>query len=223
MDQAGERWRTVDEYLVATIIDEDDALRSARLGGPDAGLPAIEVSPNLGALLGLLARLSGARTILEIGTLGGYSTIWLARAAGAGGRVTTLELDPAHAAHASRNLQRAGVADRVDIVEGRALDSLEKLIAVGAGPFDLVFIDADKENIPGYVTASLKLTRPGSVIVVDNVVRGGGVADPDSPDPANQGVRRFLEMVAEDPRLDGTALQTVGAKGWDGFAVALVR
>ena len=215
-----DQWRAVDDYFVSTLVDEDDALAQARSDSRDAGLPDHEVAPNQGALLSLLARLSGARRVLEIGTLGGYSTIWLARAAG---HVTTLEVDPACAKVALANLDRAGVADRVTLVVAPAADSLAALIEQGAEPYDLVFIDADKPNNPRYLAAALRLTRPGSLIVADNVVRDGAVADPDSADDRVRGVRAFLDMVAADPRLEATALQTVGSKGWDGFALALVR
>ncbi|HYN96807.1 MAG TPA: O-methyltransferase [Pilimelia sp.] len=220
MYESLDHWRAVDDYFVAALVDEDAALVHARRSGRDAGLPAHEVAPNQGALLSLLARLGGARRILEIGTLGGYSTIWLARAAA---HVTTLEVDPGYAELARRNLDRAGVGDRVDVIVGAAVDSLADLIARRVDPYDLVFIDADKPSNPRYLEASLRLTRPGSVIVADNVVRGGAVVDPHSADERVQGVRRFLELVGTDPRLDATALQTVGSKGWDGFAVALVR
>ncbi|MBP2703851.1 O-methyltransferase [Microbispora sp. RL4-1S] len=218
--ESSERWRAVDEYLTTTLIGEDAGLVRARRECRLAGLPDHEVAPNQGALLSLLARMRGARRVLEIGTLGGYSTIWLARAAQ---HVTTLEIDPEYARLALLNLERAGVADRVDVLVGPAADSLAGLVAAGAEPYDLVFIDADKPNNPRYLEASLLLTRPGSLIVADNIVRDGAVVDPASADERVQGVRRFLELLGSDPRLDVTALQTVGAKGWDGFAVALVR
>ncbi|GAA3017589.1 O-methyltransferase [Streptosporangium longisporum] len=220
MYESTEQWRAVDDYFVATLVGEDAALAQARRSSRDAGLPDHEVAPNQGALLSLLARMCRARRILEIGTLGGYSTIWFARAAE---HVTTLEVDPGYAKLARRNLEHAGVADRVDVIVGAATDSLDELIARRAEPYDLVFIDADKPNNPRYLEASLRLTRPGSVIVADNVVRDGAVTDPGSTDERVRGVRRFLEQVAADPRLDATALQTVGSKGWDGFALALVR
>jgi predicted O-methyltransferase YrrM len=223
MYESLEQWREVDEYFVATLVGEDHALAQARTDSHAAGLPTGEVAPNQGALLSLLARMSGTRRALEIGTLGGYSTIWLGRAVGADGHVTSLEIDPDRAAVARRNVDRAGLGDRVDIVVGPAADSLRDLIERGAEPFDLVFIDADKPNNPRYLEASLALTQPGSVIVADNVVRNGAVVDPASPDANVQGVRRFIELVRQHPRLDATALQTVGSKGWDGFALILVR
>jgi predicted O-methyltransferase YrrM len=206
----------VDAYFAGALVDEDDALRHARLDSAASSMPKAEVSPNQGALLGLLARMCGARRILEIGTLTGYSAIWLART---GARVTTLEVDPGNAALARANIDRAGLADRVDLVLGKAIDSLAGL----TGPYDFVFIDADKQSSPAYLEACLRLTRPGSVLVLDNVVRGGAVIDPDSTDGRVRGVRRFVEMVSDDPRLDATAVQTVGAKGWDGFLLAVVR
>jgi len=217
---SAQRWREVDDYFTATLVGEDAALAQARAGSRAAGLPPFEVAPNQGALLGLLARMCGARRVLEIGTAAGYSTIWLARAVA---HVTTLEVDPGHADLAWRNLARAGVADRVDVVVGPAVDSLAGLVARGVAPYDLVFVDADKPNNPRYLQAALQLTRPGSVIVADNVVRDGAVADADSTDDRVQGVRRFLELVGAHPGLDATAVQTVGSKGWDGFALVLVR
>jgi predicted O-methyltransferase YrrM len=217
---AQEQWRAVDRYFAETLIDEDEALVAARLAGAASTMPKAEVAPNQGALLGLLARLCGARRVLEIGTLAGYSTIWLARAAD---HVTTLEFDAGNAELAGRGLAAAGVAERVDLILGRAVDSLRELIARGVDPYDMVFIDADKPSNPEYLTAALRLTRPGSLIVADNVVRDGAVADPDSTDERVRGVRRFLRMLRDDPRLDATALQTVGVKGWDGFALAVVR
>jgi predicted O-methyltransferase YrrM len=180
------------------------------------------VSPVQGALLELLARLCGARAILEIGTLGGYSTIWLARALPPGGRLVTLEAQEKHAAVARANFERAGVAGAVDLRVGRAADSLPKLAAEGAGPFDFVFIDADKAGTPEYFTWALRLSRRGTVIVVDNVVRGGAVTDTASDDPSVLGIRRFNELVAAEPRVAATAIQTVGSKGYDGFAMAVV-
>jgi predicted O-methyltransferase YrrM len=206
----------VDAYFAGALVDEDDALRHARLDSAASSMPKAEVSPNQGALLGLLARMCGARRILEIGTLTGYSAIWLART---GAQVTTLEVDPGNAALARANIDRAGLADRVDLVLGKAIDSLAGL----TGPYDFVFIDADKQSSPAYLAACLPLTRPGSVLVLDNVVRGGAVIDPDSTDGRVRGVRRFVGMVRDDPRLDATAVQTVGSKGWDGFLLAMVR
>jgi predicted O-methyltransferase YrrM len=215
---ADSTWTDVDDYLSATLIGDDKALSDALSANHAAGLPAIDVSPAQGKFLSVLARALGAKRVLEIGTLGGYSTIWLARAVGPEGRVTTLEYDPHHAEVARANLDRAGVGERVDIRVGAALDSLPDI----DGPFDLFFIDADKENNANYVDAALARSRPGSLIIVDNVVRRGGVADADSSDPAILGTRAALELLANHPRLDGSALQTVGAKGWDGVAFALV-
>jgi predicted O-methyltransferase YrrM len=223
MDDMEQSWRDVDSYLVAELVAEDDALVAARASAREHGLPPIEVAPNQGAFLAFLAQATGARRVLELGTLAGYSTIWLARGAGQGGRVTTVELDPRHAEVARANLERAGVADRVDVEVGPALDVVGRLADAGGEPYDLVFLDADKANMPHYLELALRLTRPGSVIVGDNVVRAGRVADPDSADPSVRGVRAFLHAIGTDPRLDGTALQTVGSKGWDGFAVARVR
>ncbi|MEY4512463.1 MAG: hypothetical protein RLZZ450_4585 [Pseudomonadota bacterium] len=186
------------------------------------GLPAINVAPNQGKLLQLFARIRGARSILEIGTLGGYSSIWLARALPAGGRLVTLEYDPKHAEVARTNIANAGLAGSVEVRVGKALDTLPQLEKEDRGPFDLVFIDADKENIPAYFTWALRLTKPGSIIIVDNVVRKGAVIDADSKDVNIQGVRRFNELVSREPRVSATAVQTVGSKGYDGFALLLV-
>jgi predicted O-methyltransferase YrrM len=208
-------WTTVDRYLADTLITEDQALRDARLATAGSSMPSAEVTPAQGALLALIARISGARTVLEIGTLTGYSTIWLARAAE---HVTTLELDPGNAELAHRHLTAAGVADRVDLRVGPAAATLATL----TGSYDLVFIDADKPSNPSYLREALRLSHPGTIIFADNVVRDGAVTDPHSADPRVQGVRRFFEMVAADPRLEATALQTVGSKGWDGFAMIRV-
>ncbi|WEO93553.1 O-methyltransferase [Streptomyces sp. FXJ1.172] len=215
-------WTAVDDYFNGLLVPEDDALLSAAGDGDSAGLPPIQVAPNQGKLLNLLARIRGARRILEIGTLGGYSTIWLARALPDDGRLVTLESDPHYAAVAAANIARAGLDHVVDIRVGRAQDSLPLLAAEEAGPFDLVFIDADKPANPEYLKWSLELTRPGSVIVGDNVVRDGAVTDAASDDPRVQGVRRFTELIAEHPKLAATTLQTVGSKGYDGFTLALV-
>jgi predicted O-methyltransferase YrrM len=187
-----------------------------------AGLPAASVAPNQGKLLHLFALMSGARTILEIGTLGGYSTIWLARALPGDGRLVTLEADPRHAEVAAANIAHAGLADKVEIRVGWAQGTLPELAAAGEGPFDLVFIDADKPSNPDYFRWALELTRPGSVIVVDNVIRNGAVADAGSDDPNVQGVRRMNELIGAEPRVTATAVQTVGEKGYDGFAVMVV-
>ncbi|MFB9375592.1 O-methyltransferase [Kineococcus gynurae] len=227
-DGAGpETWAEVDDYLTATLLPEDEVLELALDENAAAGLPAIDVSPLQGALLGMLARLVGARTVLEIGTLGGYSTIHLARALPADGRVVTCEYEPRHAEVAARNLAAAGMAGRVEIRVGAALDTLPGLREdVSAGrrpPFDLVFVDADKQNNVNYLTWALELTRPGSLIVVDNVVRAGRVLDESGTDPVVVGSRGVLEAMGAEDRLEVTALQMVGAKGWDGFALARVR
>ncbi|GAA1649851.1 O-methyltransferase [Mycolicibacterium murale] len=209
----------VDEMLNRTVLAEDPVLDAALADSAAAGLPPIEVSPQSAQLLGLLVRIAGARRVLEIGTLGGYSTICLARAVGPGGSVTTLEYEPRHADVARRNLERAGVADRVQILVGAALDTLPTV----SGEFDLVFIDADKENNVAYVQAAVELGRPGTVIVLDNIIRDGRVLSPADDDLQARAVRDTLEMMGRHPRLDTAAIQTVGIKGWDGFAVALVR
>lgn len=209
----------VDAWFAEHLHLEDDTLRAARERAGGAGLPDIAVAPAQGAFLATLARLAGARRVLEVGTLGGYSTIWLARAVGARGLVTTLEIDPHHAEVARSCVDQAGVGDRVEIVLGPALETLPTV----AGPLDLVFVDADKENNAGYVRAALPLCRAGALVVVDNVVRGGRVADPGDDSPTVRGVREVVELVAADPRLEGaTALQVVDRKGWDGVLLATV-
>ncbi|WP_405527486.1 O-methyltransferase [Streptomyces avidinii] len=213
-------WTAVDDYFDGLLVEEDEALVAATADAEAAGLPAHQVAPNQGKLLNLLARIRGARRILEIGTLGGYSTIWLARALPAGGRLVTLEVDERCADVAAANLTRAGLDTVVEIRRGRAVDLLPGL--AGEAPFDLVFIDADKPSNPEYLRWAIELTRPGSVIIGDNVVRDGAVIDADSSDPRVQGVRRFTELIAEHPRLTATALQTVGGKGYDGLVLALV-
>jgi predicted O-methyltransferase YrrM len=215
-------WTSVDRYITDTVVPGDPALKAALEASTTAGLPEIQVAPNQGKLLHMLARVQGARAILEIGTLGGYSTIWLGRALPQGGRLITLEADPKHAEVARANIARAGLSGVVDLRLGLALDTLPKIAAEGRGPFDLVFIDADKVNIPDYFTWALRLTRPGSLILVDNVVRGGAVIEPKSEDVSVQGVRKFFAMVAAEPRVTATALQTVGSKGYDGIAILLV-
>lgn len=217
-----EQWAAVDRYIADLFAPDDPALQAALEASAAAGLPPIQVAPNQGKLLQILARLQGARRILEIGTLGGYSTIWLARALPADGRLITLELDPKHAEVARGNIARAGLDRVVDLRLGRALDLLPRIAAEGMGPFDLIFIDADRPNNPDYFAWALKLSRRGSLIVIDNVVRGGMVADAASGDPAIQGVRRMNAMIAAEPRVSATAVQTVGGKGYDGFAIALV-
>ncbi|EJO60987.1 O-methyltransferase [Burkholderia multivorans] len=220
MDQ--DQWNRVDAYFSATLVPSDDVLDAALAASEAAGLPAINVAPNQGKLLQLLATIRGARRILEVGTLGGYSTIWLARALPPGGRLVTLELNPAHAAVATQNIARAGFADVVSVVVGSAKDSLARLIAGGEAPFDFIFIDADKDNNRAYLDAALKLSRPGTVIVVDNVVRRGRVADPDNRDPDVVGVREGFARIVAEPKLTTTAVQTVGQKGWDGFSISIV-
>jgi len=217
------RWREVDDYFAATIVAADRALGEALAANAAAGLPSIDVSAPQGKLLHLLAKMSGARRALEIGTLGGYSTIWLASALPEDGRLITLEWSARHAEVARHNVDRAGLGGRVEIRQGAALETLPKIEAEGLGPFDFVFIDADKENNPAYLEWALRLSRPGTAIVVDNVVRGGEVADARSRDPDVVGIRRMFDLIAREPRLSATAIQTVGAKGWDGFALALVR
>jgi predicted O-methyltransferase YrrM len=217
-----ELWTSVDRYISGLLVPSDPVLDAALESSAAAGLPAINVAPNQGKLLHLLVRIHGARSVLEIGTLGGYSTIWLARALPSGGKVVTLEADLKHAAVARANLARADLAGVVDVRLGRALDTLPQIAREGLGPFDFFFIDADKANIPHYFKWALDLSRPGSVIVVDNVVRGGAVLDASSSDANVQGVRRFNELVAAERRVSATAIQTVGSKGYDGFAIAVV-
>jgi predicted O-methyltransferase YrrM len=217
-----EQWAAVDHYLEDRLALSDSALSAALEDSQAAGLPAISVTPNQGKFLHLVARLHGARTILEIGTLGGYSTIWLARALPAGGHLITLEASAKNAAVARANFMRAGVADLVDLRLGPALELLPQLAAEKAKPFDLIFIDADKPSTPEYFTWALKLSRLGSLIVVDNVIRDGAIADAESADPGIIGMRRFFDLVAKEKRVSATALQTVGSKGYDGFSLALV-
>lgn len=220
---SSERWADVDRYLTDAFIGPDPHLAAALADSTAAGLPEIHVSAPQGKLLHLLARMHGARKVLELGTLAGYSTIWLARAIPGDGSVITLESDPHHAAVAQKNLQRAGVGGKVQIRIGPALQTLPKLAAEGHAPFDFIFIDADKPSTPDYFAWALKLSRVGSVIVVDNVVRDGNVTDASSSDPAVQGIRRFIQEAGKDPRVTLTAIQTVGAKGYDGFALAIVQ
>jgi predicted O-methyltransferase YrrM len=218
-----ELWTNVDHYLVENLIPADPALEKALESNKTAGLPTIDVAPNQGKLLHLLARMQGARRILEIGTLGGYSTIWLARALLSDGKLITLEVEPKHAEVARANIERAGLSSIVQLRLGPALESLAQLHNEGTKPFDLIFIDADKQNIPAYLEWSLRLSRPGTVIITDNVIREGAVINAEDPDPRVKGVRRLFEMLATDPRLDATALQTVGTKGYDGFTLAIVK
>jgi predicted O-methyltransferase YrrM len=218
-----ERWDAVDEYVEQRLIGEDAALQAALDASVRAGLPQIAVTPAQGKLLHLLVRVHRASSVLELGTLGGYSTIWLARALPPDGRLVTLEVDERYARVAQESIERAGVGERVELRVGPALDSLRDLVAQGGEPFDLVFIDADKRSTPEYFTESMKLTRPGGVIVVDNVVRGGALADAEAEDPGAQGMRRFHELLANEPRVSATTIQTVGAKGYDGFTFVLVE
>jgi predicted O-methyltransferase YrrM len=219
---AEDQWTEVDQYFSESLLLSDSALESALEESAAAGLPAISVSPNQGKLLQMLAQIVGARAILEIGTLGGYSTIWLARGLRAGGRLITLEVDAKHADVARLNVSRARLQNVVEVRIGNALEILPQLSAERLGPFDLIFIDADKPNIPIYFEWALKLSRPGTLIIVDNVVRGGAVTDANSSDPSVQGVRRFVELLGAQSGASGTAIQTVGIKGYDGFAVVLV-
>jgi predicted O-methyltransferase YrrM len=216
-------WAAVDNYIADMLLDEDSQLADTLATNAAAGLPAIDVSPAQGKFLHLLAKAVAAQRILEVGTLGGYSTIWLARALAADGRLITLEIDPHHAEVARANLDRAGVGDRVEVRVGAALDTLAALASEKGPAFDLVFIDADKQNNAKYVRAAIDLARPGALIVVDNVIREGRVLDAQSEDSAIQGTRRLFDMLAEEPRLDSTAIQTVGLKKWDGFVIAVVK
>jgi len=215
-------WTTVDHYLEGLLSAPDRGLAAAPAARDAAGLPAIQVSPLQGKQLMLLAKAQGARRILEVGTLGGYSAIWLARALPSDGTLITLELDPGHADVARSNLARAGLAAVSEVRVGPADASLATLVADGAEPFDFVFIDADKPGYSAYLRLVRQLVRPGSILVADNVVRQGGVADPSSSDPAVEGVQRFMELVAADPGLEATVVQTVGSKGYDGFLLAVV-
>jgi predicted O-methyltransferase YrrM len=215
-------WTAVDRYISDLLVGADPALDGALAASAAAGLPAIAVAPPQGKLLMILARAMGARTILEIGTLGGYSTIWLARALPPGGTLVTLELDPKHAAVARENLARAALGHVVELRLGPASESLRGLLAEGRGPFDFIFIDADKPGYPEYFTLALQLSAPGTLIVADNVVREGAVADPASSDANVQAVRRYNALLAAEPKVTATVLQTVGGKGYDGFAIALV-
>ncbi len=217
-----EIWAAVDEFVGEALVPHDEALRGALDAATAAGLPAIQVSPPQGKLLQLLARLQGARTVLEFGTLGGYSAILLARALPEGGRLITLEANPDYAEVAWQSIGQAGLADVVDLRVGPALETLPALEAERAGPFDLVFIDADKVNTPNYFAWALDHSRPGSLIIADNVVRGGTLAEAASDDPATQAQRRLHEMLAAEPRVTATTIQTVGSKGYDGFTIALV-
>lgn len=217
-----QQWTAVDGYFAEQLQLSDPVLDAAMRANAAAKLPAIDVSPSQGRFLQLLARICGARKILEIGTLGGYSTIWLARALPPDGRLISLEFSPAHAEIAGSNIGNAGLSDRVEIRVGAALNSLPLLAKENIAPFDFIFIDADKSNNPAYLQWAIKLSRPGTLIIVDNVVRDGAIADAASTDPSIIGTRDMFDMISREPRLSATALQTVGTKGYDGFAMALV-
>ncbi len=218
-----DQWTAVDQYITELFVPPDAALDAALQASTEAGLPPINVAQNQGKLLHILARSGGARSILEIGTLGGYSTIWLARALPPGGKLITLEADPKHAEVARKNVARADLADVAEVRLGKALETLPQLAAEGLAPFDLVFIDADKENTPAYFDWALKLTRSGSLIITDNVVRKGEVINAASDDASVQGIRRFNAALAAEPRVTATMIQTVGGKGHDGLAFAIVK
>lgn len=223
MAEGTKLWKAVDQYIADQLISPDAVLDETLAANAAAGLPSIDVAPNQGKLLHLLALAAGARRILEIGTLGGYSTTWLARALPEGGRLITLEFSAKHAEVARRNIARAGLDGVVTLRLGAALDTLPQLVQEGEGPFDLIFIDADKPNLANYLTWAVRLARKGTLILVDNVIREGQVIDAASDDPAVQGARRLFEALAAEPRLQATALQTVGSKGHDGFAMAVVN
>jgi predicted O-methyltransferase YrrM len=216
------QWTAVDEYITNLLVPPDPALQAAIHNSAAAGLPAIQVAPNQGKFLFLLALIHQARTVLEIGTLGGYSTIWLARALPADGHLITLEADPKHARVARANVARAELDHIVEVRLGRAVDTLPELASEGRGPFDVIFIDADKPSYPEYFSWALKLSRKGSVIIADNVVRDGEVTDKANRDPGIRGIRQLYELAAAEPRVSATAIQTVGSKGYDGFFIALV-
>jgi predicted O-methyltransferase YrrM len=220
--KAKETWKKVDQYFADALIPADNGFNAAIDANRKADLPAIDVTPLQGKFLEVLVRSTGARRVLEIGTLGGYSTLWLARALPANGIVVTLELEPRHAEVAMHNLKTAGLADKVDLRIGPATESLQSLHTEHAPPFDFIFIDADKAGYPEYLEWSMKLSHPGTLIVADNVVRDGKVIDSENPDPNIQGVRRFTQLVSAEPRLSTTVLQTVGSKGYDGFAISVV-
>jgi predicted O-methyltransferase YrrM len=217
-----EQWNAMDDYLASRLLPADAALDAALEASAAAGLPSINVAPNQGKLLHLLAKLRGARRILEVGTLGGYSTIWLAKALPSGGHLISLEFNPDNAQVARANIARAGLSDVVSIVVGDAAQTLAKLVADGVEPFDMIFLDADKKSYPTYLNLSLQLSRPGTLIVGDNVIRGGRIADLASADPDVIGLHEFFRLLADNPRLDSTAIQTVGSKGWDGFSMSIV-
>jgi predicted O-methyltransferase YrrM len=217
-----EQWTKVDDYFGQALVQHDEALQSALAANKAAGLPNIDVSPAQGKFLHLLAKILGARRILEIGILGGYSTIWMARALPENGLLVTLEMEPKHAEVARLNIGRAGLLDCVRIITGNALDSLPLLKSESAGPFDMIFLDADKPSTPEYFQWAIEFSRPGTLIIADNVVRAGEVANPDNPDPNVQGMRRFIGTLASERRVEAAAIQTVGVKGYDGFVIARV-
>ncbi|AWP30824.1 methyltransferase [Paenibacillus sp. Cedars] len=216
-------WGKVDDYVTERLIPYDEVLEQVLLANREAGLPEIDVSPAQGKLLNVIARIKGAKRILEIGTLGGYSTIWMARAIGPEGKLISLELDPFHAQVAKSNVALAGLEDRVEIRVGDALVQLEQLAKEKAEPFDLVFIDADKPSNPNYMKWALQFSRPGTVVISDNVIRDGEVIDHHSTDPRVQGIRKFMDMLSGEPAISGTAIQTVGSKGYDGFYIGIVQ
>ena len=218
-----ELWTAVDNYIVATLLPDDPILDEAVRASDEAGLPSIQVSPPQGRFMFILARVQGARRILEIGTLGGYSTIWLGRALPTDGKLITMEIDAKHAEVARANIDRAGLADKVTVRNGDAHDLLPDLERQIDAPFDLTFIDADKSSIPFYFESALRMSRPGSLILVDNVVRDGAVIEADSADASIQGVRKLNEMMSANARITATVIQTVGVKGYDGLAIALVN
>ena len=220
MDQ--QQWDLLDTYFCNQLVPADDALDAALRFSADAGLPNINVAPNQGKFLQLLARIRGARRILEIGTLGGYSSIWLARGLQSGGSLVTLEANPDYAAVARRNIALAGLSETVSVVVGPAVETLAQLIDDKVEPFDMVFIDADKKTYPDYLQLSLELCRPGAIIVGDNVIRKGRMADFSSTDPDVIGLRKYFELLGSHPKLDSTAVQTVGSKGWDGFSISIL-
>ncbi|KQR81646.1 methyltransferase [Burkholderia sp. Leaf177] len=220
MDQT--QWDLLDDYLCSQLVAPDQALDGALRSSAQAGLRPINVAPNQGKFLQMLARVRGAKRILEIGTLGGYSTIWLARALPSDGTLVTLEFSPEHAAVAKKNIESAGLSEKVSVMVGAAVESLRRLIEERAEPFDFVFIDADKKTYPEYLTLSLELCSAGAIIVGDNIIRRGKMADAASTDPDVIGLRQYFDLLAKNPRLDSTAIQTVGSKGWDGFSITLV-
>lgn len=216
-------WSAVDDYLVDHLVVEGEALAAARKSSSRTVMPQADVSPSQGAFLAIIAQIAGARRVLEFGTLAGYSTIWLARAAGPTGKVVTFEIDEPTADVARENFERAGVADRIELIVGPAADSVQELVDAHVDPFDMVFIDADKPNNAAYLKAALALSRPGTVIIGDNVVRNGAITDPTSPDPRVHGTWALIDMLGQETQIDATALQTVGLKGWDGFAIGVVK